>query len=201
MAEEKKSGFDALTLGEIIFGGLGILFAMWLFTGGPERVENKYNPFIEPLVEPLGDGSVYGAGGNFQKGVEELIETGVYVGWNIQNKKDFAFLTPPNWSSTTKGSIDNVEYGEIKNENITLEYQYGKKVNPLDFENNEDYLVEYGKVNGQWARFVKPRNLFAQTTGAHIKKNFRKKITIFTNQKLTPEEERQVFEIINTIRF
>ncbi len=192
--------FEEMSLGEIIFGGLIILFAMWLFTGGPERVENKYNPFIEPLVDPLGDGTVYGEGGKLQTGVENVLQEGIYTGWSLNNKTDFSFLTPPSWTSATKGTFGETEYGEIKNDSITLDYQYGRDINKLEFENDPNYLVEYGSVNGEWARFVKPKNNSDDITGAYIKKNWRKGITIYTDQNLTPEEEKQVFEIINTVR-
>jgi hypothetical protein len=192
--------FEEMSLGEIVFGGLIILFAMWLFTGGPQRVENKYNPYIEPLVDPLGDGTVYGEGGKLQTEVENVLQEGIYTGWSLNNKTDFSFLTPPLWTSITKGTFGETEYGEIKNDSITLDYQYGREVNKLEFENDPNYLVEYGSVNGEWARFVKPKNNNGDITGAYIKKNWRKGITIYTSQNLTPEEEKQVFEIINTVR-
>lgn len=200
MADKKDSGGDGLSIGSILLIGMLILFAMWFTSGGPERIENKYNPFIEPLVEPLGDGSVYGEGGRLQTGVEEIIQDGIYVGWRINLRKSFSFLTPPNWSSSVRGEFDGTEFGEITNGDITLLYQYGRDANQLDFENDPDYLVEYGTVNGRWARFVKPRNDFAETTGAFIKRSKRKRITIYTNQELSEEETRQVFEIINTIK-
>lgn len=192
--------FEELSLGQIILWGFIVLFVMWIVSGGPTRLENKYNPFIEPLVEPLGDGSVYGSGGQFQTGIENLIQEGIYVGWNIQNREDFAFLTPPNWTSSVKGNFDNTEFGEITNGSITLEYQYGREIQKLEFENNPNYQVEHGTVQGEFARFVKPKNNSVQTTGAYIRKNRRKQISIFTNQQLTSEEERQVFEIINTVK-
>jgi len=192
--------FEEMSLGEIVFGGLIILFAMWLFTGGPQRVENKYNPYIEPLVDPLGDGTVYGEGGKLQTEVENVLQEGIYTGWSLNNKTDFSFLTPPSWTSITKGTFGETEYGEIKNDSITLDYQYGREINKLEFENDPNYLIEYGSVNGEWARFVKPKNNSGDITGAYIKKNWRKGITIYTGQNLTPEEEKQVFEIINTVR-
>ena len=39
----------------IIFAGLWIL---WFFTGGPERYENKYNPFVTP-ASPLDTNEIY----------------------------------------------------------------------------------------------------------------------------------------------
>jgi hypothetical protein len=192
--------FEEMSLTEIVLWGLAILFGMWLFTGGPERIENKNNPFIEPLVEPLGDGSVYGAGGTVQTGVENIIQEGIYAGWTLNNRTDFSFLTPPLWTSVVKGNFGETEYGEMGNGTITLDYQYGKKVNQLEFENNPNYRVEYGTVNGEWTRFVKPKNNSGDITGAYIKKNRWRGMTIYTDQKLTPEEERQVFEIINTVK-
>lgn len=199
MADDKKAGGDEMSLGALVLWGLVVLFAMWLFTGGPARTENKYNPYIEPLVEPLGDGSVYGKGGTVQTTVETTLQEGIYKGWTIQNKIDFSFLTPPSWTAVTKGSLSETEYGEIKNETITLNYQYGKDVNQLLLEDNPNYLVEYGTVNGEWARFVKPKNNSGDITGAYIKKNRWVGMTIYTDQPLTPQEEKQVFEIINTV--
>lgn len=40
---------------------LVVLWFLWLFTGGPARVQNKNAPFIQPL-EPVGTGEVYGPG-------------------------------------------------------------------------------------------------------------------------------------------
>lgn len=200
MADDKKKADDGMSLGAMVLYGIGFLFLLWLFTGGPARVENKYNPFLEPLVEPLGDGSIYGAGGKLQTKVEDMLVEGKYIGWSIQDRGDFAFLTPPNWTAGVSGNFNETEFGEITNGTITLNYQYGRNANQLDFENDINYLVEYGTVNGRWARFVKPSTSFGQTTGAFIKKNKRKRITIYTNEELTPEEQIQVFEIINTIR-
>lgn len=199
MADDKKPAAEEMSLGAIVLWGILALFAMWLFTGGPARTENKYNPFIEPLVDPLGDGEVYGEGGTVQTVIESTIQEGIYAGWTIQNRTDFSFLTPPAWSTVVKGNFGETEYGEIKNETITLDYQYGKDVNKLELDNNPNYLVEYGTVNGEWARFVKPKNNSGDITGAYIKKNRWVGMTVYTDQTLTPEEEKKVFEIINTI--
>ncbi len=203
MADDKKKsdGGDGMSLGAMFLIGIGVLFVMWLTSGGPERLENKYNPFIEPPETPYDDFEVYGEGSTLQTGVEEFIQDGKYAGWKIQNRKDFAFLTPPNWTSSVKGNFGRTEFGEIQSETINLEYQYGRNVNKLEFENNPNYLVEYGTVDGEWTRFVKPKNNSVETTGAYIKKNRWRGMTIYTNQALTPEEQTQVFEIINTIKF
>lgn len=200
MADEKKGGDDGMGLGAIILWGLVVLFVMWIISGGPERTQNKYNPFIEPLVEPLGDGSVYGEGGIFQEGVEDILTEGVYKNWKLEVKNNFSFLTPPQWSSTSSGGFGDTEFGTITDGDIVLTYQYGREANTLNFENNPDYEVVYGKVHRRKAKFVRPLNAYAETTGAYIKKNKRKRISIFTNQELTPEQEKKVFEIINTVR-
>lgn len=199
MADEKKDG-GGLSLGQILLITLGVLFLMWIVSGGPERIENKYNPFLEPLVDPLGDGEVYGAGGNFQTGVENLLTEGTYSGWIIQAKNNFAFLTPQGWSSQDTGSFPETEFGTITNGSVTLEYQYGREVNQLNFENDPNYEIVWGAVDGEPAKFVRPKTSQGEVTGAHIRKNRRKQITIYTTEPLTPEEEQQVFEIINTVR-
>ncbi len=200
MADDKKSGGGGgPSLGGIFLYGMLVLFVLWLTTGGPERTENKYNPFLrEPA--PLDDFGVYGAGSDFQTGVDQLVEEGIHTGWTIRDKGSFSFLTPPSWSTNIVGNFDGTEFGKITNGTITLDYQYGRDANELEYDNDPDYDVAYGTVNKRWARFVKPNNDFAETTGAFIKKNKRKRITVYTNEKLTPEEELQVFEIISTIK-
>lgn len=200
MAEEKKDSGGGLSLGQILLITLGALFLMWITTGGPERLENKYNPFLEPLVDPLGDGTVYGSGGNFEQGVANLLTEGAYVGWLIQAKENFAFLTPQGWSTTDTGAFTETEFGEITNGTITLEYQYGREVNELALENDPNYDVVWGAVDGEPAKFVRPKTSQGEITGAYIRKNRRKQITVYTTQTLTPEQEQEVFEIINTIR-
>lgn len=200
MADEKKDS-GGLSLGQILLIILGVLFVMWVTTGGPERVENKYNPFVEPLVDPLGDGSVYGAGGDFQTGVENLLTEGTYSGWLIQAKNNFAFLTPQGWSTRESGAYPETEFGTITNGTVTLEYQFGREVNELNFENDPNYEIVWGAVDGEPAKFVRPKTNQGEITGAYIRKNRRKKMTVYTTDTLTLEEERQVFQIINTIRF
>lgn len=200
MAEEKKDG-GGLSLGQILLITLGVLFVMWIATDGPQRVENKYNPFVEPLVDPLGDGSVYGAGGDFQTGVENLLDEGTHAGWLIQAKDNFAFLTPQGWTTRESGSYPETEFGRITNGDIVLEYQFGREVNELNFENDPNYEMVWGTIDGEPAKFVRPKTSQAEVTGAHIRKNRRKKMTVYTTDELTPEQEQQVFQIINTIRF
>ena len=43
-----------------IIGFFIVLWIIWFFTGGPERTENKYKPFIEPLVDSTHPGQTYG---------------------------------------------------------------------------------------------------------------------------------------------
>lgn len=200
MADDKKSGGDGMGLGALLLWGLLVLFVMWIISGGPERMENKTNPLLNPPETYDGDFSVYGEGGKIQTGVEKIITEGIYKGWNLEDRINFSFLTPPNWSTRVKGNFSGTEFGEIKSQTVTLEYQYGRDINKLEFEKDPNYLVEYGRVNKRWTRFVKPKNDFGEITGAYIKKNKRKQITIYTNQKLTPEQEKEVFEIINTIK-
>ncbi len=201
MADDKKSGGDGMSMGALFLGGMALLFIMWIVSGGPSRIENKYNPGLLPPETPFDTFEVYGEGGRIQTKVEDIIQNGIHTGWKIENKKNFAFLTPPGWITSSTGNLSNTEFGEITNGTITLNYQYGREVNTLDFEDNLDYSVAYGTVDGEWARFVKPKNTFAETTGAYIKKSRRKQLTIYTNDPLTPEEQTQVFEIINTVKF
>jgi len=193
---ENKGPSIALT----VLLGLGALFLLWLFTGGPERVENKDNPFLTPPSTPSGEFVIYGAGGTVQTEVENLLTEGVYTGWSVALRPDFSFLTPPEWQARVTGNFEDTEFGEITNGNITLQYQYGPEANELLFEDNLSYEVVYGQVNGRQAKFVRPVTDTGETTGAFIKRNRRKRITVFTNEELTPEQEQEVFEIINTIR-
>jgi len=198
MADEKKID-DGPSILSILFYGLLLLFVMWLVTGGPSRTENKYNPFLrEPA--PLDDFSVYGDGSNFQTKTEDLLTEGKYIGWKIQTGKNFSFATPLVWTLQSSGTLEATEFGEITDGNIILQYQYGQNANQLNFENDPNYEIVFGKVNKQDAKFVRPKNSIAETTGAFIKRNKEKRITIFTNQELTAEQEKQVFEIINTIQ-
>lgn len=196
MAETTNNG---PSIAALVLYGILILFVIWLVTGGPARVENKYNPYLRQPA-PIEDFSVYGEGGSLQTNVEDVLTEGTYQGWSLHSKKSFSFLTPPNWSTSSSGSFSETEFGEISNDEIQLQYQYGPDANPLDFENDLSYEIVYGKVNGRWARFVRPHDSFGQTTGAFIKRNKKKRITVFTNEELTQEQEQEVFEIINTIR-
>ena len=197
MAETTTSSGPSIAA--IILYGLGLLFILWIFTGGPERTENRDNPFLRQPA-PVEDFSVYGAGGRLQTEVESILTEGEYRGWAIAQRPNFSFLTPPNWSTSLVGNFDETEFGEITDGEITLQYQYGPEANQLLFENDLSYEIVYGEVNGRRAKFVRPRTDNAQTTGAFIKKNKRKQITVFTNEELTPQEEEQVFQIINTIK-
>jgi hypothetical protein len=196
MADGDNSGPSVVT---IVLFGLVALFLLWLFTGGPERTENKYNPFLRQPA-PIEDFSVYGAGGTVQTEVENLLTEGEYSGWSVALRPDFSFLTPPGWQASVTGNFEDTEFGEITDGDITLQYQYGPEANELLFEDNLSYEVVYGQVNGRQAKFVRPIVETGETTGAFIKRNRRKRITIFTNEELTPEQEQRVFEIINTIR-
>lgn len=196
MADTENKG---LSIATIVLLGLGGLFVLWLFTGGPERTENKYNPFLRQPA-PVEDFSVYGAGGTVQTEVENLLTEGEYSGWSIALRPNFSFLTPPGWQANVSGNFGETEFGEITDGNIVLQYQYGPEANELLFEDNLSYEVVYGQVNGRWAKFVRPKVSTGETTGAFIKRNKKKRITVFTNEELTAEEEQEVFEIINTIK-
>lgn len=197
MAEPTTSSGPSIAA--IVLYGLLALFILWIFTGGPERTENKYNPFLRQPA-PIEDFSVYGAGGTIQTEVENILTDGQYQGWSIASRPNFSFLTPPNWSTNSVGNFGETEFGEITNGEITLQYQYGPEANELLFEDDISYEIVHGKVRGEKAKFVRPRTDTAQTTGAFIAKNKRKRITVFTNEELNPEQEQRVFEIINTIQ-
>lgn len=199
MAEKETN--SGMSLGQILLLGLVILFVMWVVSGGPERIENKYNPFIEPLVEPLGDGETYGFGSDLQTGVEDLLTEGSYTGWKMQIQKSFAFLTPQGWTSKESGAYPETEFGTITNGDVVLQYQFGREVNELNFENDPSYEIVWGKIDGEPAKFVRPKTSQAEVTGAFIRKNRKKKITIYTTDQLTSEQEIEVFKIINTVRF
>lgn len=189
-----------LSLAGLFFWGMILLFVIWIVTGGPQRYENKVNPFLLP-PENYNDGfEIYGEGGLFQTRVEDKINEGIYLGWTLENKGSFSFLTPPGWTQVSTGNIDRTEFGTISNGDITLTYQYGPDANSLNFENRIDHEVAFGKVHGRKTKFVKPKEGMLGTTGANIRRNKRKQISIFTNQKLSPIEQEQVFQIIGSIK-
>jgi len=189
-----------LSIAGLFFWGMLLLFLIWLFTGGPERYENKVNPFLIPPETYDSGFEIYGEGGLFQTRVEDRINEGIYLGWTLENKGNFSFLTPPGWTQSSTGKIGQTEFGTISNETITLTYQYGPDANPLNFENRIDHDVAFGKIHGRKTKFVKPKNGILGTTGANIRRNKRKQITVFTNQELSEEQQEEVFQIIGSIK-
>lgn len=125
-----------------------------------------------------------------------------YNGWKfVSANNQFAIALPQGWYAIAKPKLGDNARGEFSNGKIDITYEYGKSTNELAYEKTGTHEIVYGKIDGKNAKFVRPVNSFANTTGAYIKRSWGSDLTIVTNDELSPTEEDLVFAIIQTIQF
>lgn len=130
------------------------------------------------------------------------IASGPYKGWKFIDVDDnFSVLLPPGWWGVRKTSMDSLSRGLFTNGDTKLSFEYGKDTNELRYEAFNTHQIIYGQIDGEPTKFVRPKNSFANVTGAFIKKSRRKELTITTNDALDKTEENLIFAIIQTVRF
>jgi hypothetical protein len=191
---------DNVPIGHIFLFAFGGLFLLWLFTGGPSRIENQYNPFVRPQDNYIGIPEIYG-NTNLTEFNQTLIDNETYEGWNVEESAKFSVLLPSGWFQEQKAEFTGESFGEISNGSILIQYEAGKNVGNFSRLRESQHEFGSGQVGGAPTTFVRPNSDSSGTTGAHIIRSKKESMLIFTTDRLTEEEQVEVFTIIQSVRF
>lgn len=167
-----------------------VIFGVWMFTGGPDRAENKFNPFIKP-ANPIDSGEVYGA---YDPELAEYLQENE---WQVLYTNNFSIAIDDDCEIVPDEYDSDV--GHIVCPDFDLRYTYGFFSNPLSYDDDFRYIVTYEELGRETGRFVRPRTENALITGVYIEKSNRRSLTVYQSN-LTDEQQAEAFVIFRTLR-
>jgi hypothetical protein len=173
---------------------LGIIFIVWLITGGPARIAQQ-KPFLKP-PSPLDSGEQYGGTIGKPNWKGEFVPPASYHG---ENAKYFTVSLPKGWVLREIPSRDGYYSGEFTNDITTLTFDYGKSPSDLPVE-SELYTIVYERVDKIGTKFVTPKKTGDGVTGGYYRRWLGDDLTI-AGDNLTTAEKNIAFTIMRSVQF
>ncbi len=176
---------------------MGVLFVLWVLTGGPARLsQNKL--FLKPPA-PLDTGETYG--GTTTTNKNPTLSGGFTppAGYRATNAKYFTVYIPAGWILDDSKSKDSYYTGSITNGKTLLTFEYGSSPNMLNVS-TDTHNIGYEYVGGINTKFVWPKKYIDGITGAYYHRFMGKDLTIMGNN-LSSSEQNTAFTIMRSVRF